>query len=135
MQNKISIQAKLGNVQYRTALSNGKHTLLADEPESEGGLATGPTPDELLAMALAACTSITLRMYSQRKNWDLGEIAVAVDMQRQEDGSAVFERKITFEKKPDAATCERLMIVADKCPVHKTLSHVNTIISSLQTAL
>ena len=86
-------------------------------------------------MALAACTSITLRMYSQRKNWDLGEIAVAVDMQRREDGSAVFERKITFEKKPDAATCERLMIVADKCPVHKTLSHVNTIISSLQTAL
>lgn len=72
MQNKISIQANLGNVQYRTALSNGKHTLLADEPESEGGLATGPTPDELLAMALAACTSITLRILQSAKKLGFG---------------------------------------------------------------
>lgn len=130
MQNKISVHAKLGAEQYKTSLTNGTHTIIADEPVTDGGLNTGPSPDELLAMALSACTGITLRMYSTRKNWDLGEINVRTTMTRNEDGTQVFEREITFENKFDEPTTERLLSVANKCPVHKTLSKSN-IINSL----
>jgi putative redox protein len=132
MQNKISVQSVQGDTAYKTVISNGRHEIVADEPVADGGLDSGPTPDELLVMALSACTSITLRMYAGRKGWNLGNIEVAVNMLRHEDGTQTFEREIRFEHAQDAATNERLLIVANKCPVHKTLSHANNITTSIE---
>lgn len=131
MENKISVQAQLDITHYKVEISNTRHTIIADEPEAVGGGDTGPSPDELVAMALSACTSITLRMYAERKGWELGKINVSTTMMRDEVGNQTFERTINFENTPDAATQERLLIVANKCPVHKTLSRGNAINSSI----
>jgi len=133
MQNNISVQAKLGITQYQVVLTSGEHIMYADEPQAKGGNNTGPTPDELLAMALSACTSITLRMYAEHKNWHLGEINVQTNLSRNEDGTQVFEREISFEHSFDEATMARLLNVANKCPVHKTLSRGNTINSTIKS--
>ena len=132
MQNNISVQAKLGMRQYQVVLTTANHSLIADEPQSKGGANTGPTPDELVAMALSACTSITLRMYAEHKNWNLGTINVQTTMIRHEDGTQTFERVISVEHQFDEATMTRLLNVANKCPVHKTLSRGNTINSTFK---
>ncbi len=132
MQNNISVQAKLGMPQYQVVLTTANHSLIADEPQSKGGANTGPTPDELVAMALSACTSITLRMYAEHKNWDLGTINVQTTMIRHEDGTQTFELIISIEHQFDEATMTRLLNVANKCRVHKTLSRGNTINSTFK---
>ncbi len=120
MEDIITVKAHLGHSAYKTVLSNGRTEIIADEPLAIGGADLGPSPHELLAMSLASCTAITLRMYTQTKNWDVGEIIVHVDINR-EDGVATFNRKIQFTNIVSEEMYTRILIVADKCPVHKTL--------------
>lgn len=127
MQNKISVRSKSGDVAYATTITDGIHTITADEPEADGGKAKGPTPDTLLVMALASCTSITLQMYAGRKGWQVGGIDVDITMHRHEDGTQSFERNIHFENTQDTQVTERMLSVANKCPVHKILSQSNQI--------
>ena len=105
------------------------HALVADEPEAVGGTDTGPTPGELVAVALAACTTITLRMYADRKGWPLETVEVSVD--RQDDvgaagagGRATPRYLCTVELAGplDEAQIARLKQVADRCPVHRQLA-------------
>jgi putative redox protein len=107
-----------GRFQAEIALRGG--SILADEPVEAGGGGTGPTPYELLSAALAACTAMTLKLYADRKAWTLPpfsvEAAHSVEAARDR-----FTRRIAFEGKLDDAQKAKLLEIADKCPVHRTL--------------
>ena len=98
------------------------HWLTADEPEENGGDDTGPSPQELLAASLASCTAITIEMYARRKGWDIGELVVDVDYEPAQRGSPTkFVMSVRMPKELPEEQRERLMQIAAKCPVHRTL--------------
>ncbi|HBR58113.1 MAG TPA: osmotically inducible protein C [Blastocatellia bacterium] len=126
---------------FTTSIKTGRHTLTADEPESVGGCDFGPSPYQLTASALAACTAMTLRMYSARKEWDMREVFVHVthDKVHAEDcqncesaGSKVdkFVRQIELIGDLDADMRQKLLEIANKCPVHRTLE-ANAVIETV----
>jgi putative redox protein len=103
---------------YAVESTARRHRLLADEPIAAGGGDGGPSPVELVATGLAACTAITLRMYAERKGWELG--AVSVDCRAwAEDGHHRFERTIGFGAPLSAEQRTRLGEIAEKTPVTK----------------
>lgn len=108
--------------QYVTKLANANHSIISDEPIDIGGNDTGMRPMELLHGALAACTSITMRMYANRKEWDLGEITVDAERIENEGEEAYITKKIAFSVDLDDAQKAKLLIIAGKCPVHKLLA-------------
>ena len=99
------------------------HRLVADEPADEGGSDRGASPTELLAASLASCTSITLLMYAERKGIDLGDLEVAVDYATPRPGASgtKIEVKIRTPAELSDDQRERLLVIAGKCPVHRTL--------------
>jgi len=98
------------------------HEMTIDEPLDTGGNDSGPSPQELLAVSLASCTAITMEMYAQRKGWDVGDIVVDVNYEPAQRGSPTrFEMVIKIPKEVPDDTRERLMQIAAKCPVHRTL--------------
>jgi putative redox protein len=99
-----------------------RHRILVDEPERKGGADSGPSPTRVLGASLAACTAITVEMYADRKGWDLGALAVEVEMEY--DGPVPSEFTVTL-RLPGGLTeeqLERLRVVAGKCPVHRALA-------------
>lgn len=109
---------------YKTELTTPiGNMLIADEPLDKGGKALGFSPKELLCAALASCTSITLRMYADHKQWDLQEIKVDVEMDRDDkNNTTAITRKLEFIGNLDDEQRKRLTQVANSCPVHKILS-------------
>ena len=117
---------------FRTEIMAKRHPLVADEPVAVGGTDTGPTPYDLLAAALGACTGMTLRMYADRKEWPLDEVTVhlkhskihAADCEEDcEDGDAKLDhmdRIVELEGDLTDEQRERLLEIADRCPVHRT---------------
>jgi len=103
-----------------TAVARG-HSWAVDEPGETGGKDSGPEPFELLCGALGACTAITVRMYAGRKGWPLERIAVTVTYDKPGDRGR-FSIAITLRGPLDAAQRERLLAIAEKCPVHQTLA-------------
>jgi putative redox protein len=98
------------------------HRITADEPRDEGGEDAGPSPQELLAASLASCTAITMEMYANRKGWDVGEVVVDVDYEPAQRGSPTrFTMDVQLPKELPEAQREKLMQIAAKCPVHRTL--------------
>jgi len=99
-----------------------RHLVVADEPTKHGGADSGPSPQELLAASLASCTAITMVMYAERKGWDIGEVAVDVDYEPAQRGSPTrFKMDVRMPKELPEDQRERLMQIAAKCPVHRTL--------------
>jgi putative redox protein len=99
-----------------------EHSLVADEPEDHGGGDAGPSPQELLAASLASCTAITVEMYANRKGWEIGDVAVDVDYEPAQRGSPTkFRMSVHLPKELPEEQRERLMQIAAKCPVHRTL--------------
>lgn len=126
------IKAVIHKEPYVTHISSETNSLIADEPIDLGGKNTGMTPTELLASSLAACTCITLRMYANRKQWNVESIETHVTISNQEDSKAtLFERTIMFTGTIDTIQRERLLDIANHCPVHKILSHTITIQTSI----
>jgi putative redox protein len=98
------------------------HELIVDEPEADGGDDDGPTPQELLAASLAACTAITLEMYAQRKGWALGPVEVECEYATPDRGApTVFTLLIRLPASCTAEQVDRLRAIAARCPVHRTL--------------
>jgi putative redox protein len=99
-----------------------KHELKADEPPDHGGDDEGPSPQELLAASLASCTAITMEMYAERKGWDIGDVTVDVDYEPAHRGSPTkFTMAVKLAKELPEEQREKLMQIAAKCPVHRTL--------------
>ena len=99
-----------------------EHRLKADEPRDQGGEDAGPSPQELLAAALASCTAVTMEMYAKRKGWDIGDISVDVDYEPAQRGSPTkFRMVMNLPKELPEEQRERLTQIAAKCPVHRTL--------------
>ena len=100
----------------------GDHTFTVDEPVEAGGQDEGPSPQELLAAALASCTAVTMEMYAQRKGWDTNGLAVAVEYTPAERGCPTkFELVLKMPAHLEEEQIERLKVIAAKCPVHRTL--------------
>ena len=100
----------------------GRHRLTADEPENHGGTDAGPNPQELLAASLASCTAITMEMYATRKGWEVGDVVVDVNYEPSQRGSPTkFQMKVQLPKELPEEQREKLMTIAAKCPVHRTL--------------
>lgn len=118
------INSFIDTAKYKVTHSNGRHQFYADEPQEKGGLDTAPTPDELLESALASCTLVTLRMYTDHKQWDVGRIDMNVSLQR-EAGKTTFTRELSFGNAITEEQKQRLIQVAKNCPVSKTLSAVS----------
>jgi putative redox protein len=98
------------------------HELKADEPRDHGGDDAGPSPQELLAASLASCTAITMEMYAERKGWNVGEVAVDVNYEPAQRGSPTkFTMDVRLPKELPEDQREKLMQIAAKCPVHRTL--------------
>jgi putative redox protein len=103
---------------HRQSIQVGHHTLVADEGPSNGGADAGPSPFGLLLSGLIACTSITLRMYADRKGWSLGTVRVDARMFRDPDGGGLrIERAIRLEAPLTDEQKGRLAEIADKTPV------------------
>lgn len=110
----VHLKNKSGFVQQ---LAARRHRFTADEPVSNGGTDTAPSPHELWLGALAACTALTLRMYSDRKAWKLGEITMDLSLTRNADGGETIERKIHLGAPLTGEQRERLAQIAEKTPV------------------
>ncbi len=121
-----------GNHRFLREVSSDEHAWLADEPKRVGGDNLGPDPYEHLLAALGTCTSMTIRMYANRKQWPLQDVNVRLAHSRRhaEDCEGcdekpqkieVLQRYVRFEGPLDAAQTQRLMEIADRCPVHRTL--------------
>ena len=108
---------------FQVAISTGDHVFLADEPISVGGGGTGPSPFDLLSAALAACTTMTLRLYADGKKWPVTRIRTAVGHQKElaDPQPDLFNVRISIEGAIDAEQRARMMEIAERCPVHKTL--------------
>ena len=114
-----SIKKDLYRIEIKSPTGN---QVIADEPLANGGKDTGFSPKELLAAALSACTSATLKMYMDRKGWEAAEIKVETEL-TQSDGKTLFTRRLEFGGSLDEAKRTRLIQVANACPVHKILSN------------
>jgi uncharacterized OsmC-like protein len=135
-----------GEGRFQQVVEAGRHRLLADEPESYGGLDSGPSPYDFLSAALGACTSMTLQLYAERKGWQLPPYTVEVrhakvhaeDCASCVEGSSgkidQFERRITFEADPGLAVTETIAEIAGKCPVHRTLEARSDIVTKVETS-
>ena len=134
------VVANLGEEGFTTQIKAGKHYLIADEPESVGGNNFGPNPYEFLSTGLAACTSMTIQMYARRKKWVIKNVETHVsyakkhmeDCENCERNSSKidsFHREISFNGDLDEKQLKRLLEIADKCPVHRTLS-TNAVITT-----
>ena len=137
------VVAEVGFGRYAQVVYDGKHRLTADEPVEAGGLDTGPSPYGLLMAALGACTSITLRMYAARKNWPLRQVAVRLrtskihaadcaDCEAKVGKVDRIEREIELKGELSAEQRQRLLEIANKCPVHETLTRRNEVVTTLR---
>ena len=120
----LSIKATNSGEHYKTIISSSVNQLIADEPINNGGTDTGFSPGELMASSLAACTCITLRMYADRKNWNLTNVETEVNLiVDNETKLSTFERKITLFGNLSDDEEQRLLAIAEKCFIHKLLTN------------
>lgn len=134
LQTEKQTVVRIGKTNYATEIAARTHTILADEPKKYGGKDSGVTPYELLLASLGSCTAITLRMYADRKQWELDEVLVHLEhfKQHAEDCNACennpkkidkFVRTIELKGSLTTEQQNRLIAIANRCPVHRTLEN------------
>lgn len=122
MGSKTSSEVVLTNKNYLAEAKTRNHFLVIDEPVASGGDDNGPTPVEYLLTAIGSCVSITLRMYAERKGWDVGKISVNISQNEKQTSEGIekwLEEEISFEKEITEDQRKRLLVIAGKCPVAK----------------
>jgi len=129
----VVLVEETGHGRFQQRVTVGGHTLTADEPESLGGLGSGPGPYDLLLAALGACSAMTVRLYAERKGWPLTHVAVRLrhdkihaqdcaDCETKGDARIdEIEKELSLEGPLDEEQRARLVEVAGRCPVHRTL--------------
>ena len=131
MADAIIVKERLGGKFTQDVTTARGHHLFADEPIDFGSSDLGPSPYELLAAGLGACTNITMRIYIERKGWSVEHLEVKVTHKKLSSAEApprdVFMREIIIKGDIDADQRARILDIADKCPVHKTLSAASEI--------
>ena len=126
------VETRLGPSGYRADVRAGEHAFVADEPASVGGTDTGPTPYDYLLGALGGCMAITLRMYADRKGWPLEGVSVRLRAARSHEadcaqcdkntvGITRVERRVELAGPLDDTQRQRLLQIADRCPLKQTL--------------
>ena len=125
--------ATFSGTNYSTEVRCGPHTVTADEPAARGGQDVGPSPSDLLSIALASCTAITLRMYAERKQWPLEGIEVEVDLHRAADKSTSMERVLKLRGPLSDEQRARLADISERTPVTLTLKSGARIRTTVQS--
>lgn len=126
------IKATIGASKYRTQIETTSHRFVADEPIDLGGNDLGPNPGEFLSAALAACTTITVKMYAERKAWNLEEAIVEVDFVRdRKENVTKFTKSVELIGDLDEDQRKRLFDIAARCPIHQALINPIEIESTL----
>jgi putative redox protein len=124
----MEVTAQKGEGKLQQVITIGRHQLLSDAPEAFGGEDSGAEPHDLLAAALAACTTLTVTMFARRKGMALEDVRVRIT-HGPKDGGYAFQRHIEYVGALGFEERQRLTDIANKCPVHKTLSgaiHIET---------
>jgi len=114
---KCNVVGAAEDPNYRQSVRCGRHEMLADERPVRGGADAGPMPFEYLLSGLGACTSITLRMYAERKGWDIGAVAVSLALRQGKEGTRSIERRVTLSAALSAEQQEKLSEICEKTPV------------------
>jgi putative redox protein len=120
-----NVEGTIGTQKYLCTISWRNGTLLMDEPENVGGQNIGPDPFSTFLASLAGCTLSTLRMYIDRKGWDIPEINISLNLSQESNGELVttITRDISFSNEVSPEIKERLLLIAEKCPVSKILKN------------
>ena len=140
------VTATAGDSGFRTEISIGHHTIVADEPLDAGGTDEGATPYELLLAAVGSCTAMTMRMYATRKGWPLERVAVhlrdhhthAADCETcdtKDVGLRRIERRVELHGPLTDEQRARLMLIADRCPVKQTVDRGIEVVTESSGAL
>jgi putative redox protein len=123
--NYVKVTVQESGPKFQNILTTGKHSIQLDLPTAKGGNDQGPNPEDLLCGALAACTSMTLRMYADKKKIPLQKVKVDVSLSKVTNENNVqvdqLERTIEIEGEVTDAQKQKLLEIADKCPIHRIL--------------
>lgn len=120
-----------GREKYKTIIRSATNEIVADEPIDLNGKDLGFDPGQLLTASLGSCTSITLRMYADRKEWNVEEISVKVTLNNEDKNNPILMRIIEIKANLDEQQKSRLLTIANACPVHKLLSKGIEIITEM----
>ncbi|HEX3735984.1 MAG TPA: OsmC family protein [Solirubrobacterales bacterium] len=116
------VARRIAGFSHEVDLGEGRE-IVVDEPAEAGGTDTGPHPSQLLATSLAGCTAITVELYAQRKGWDVDGLEVAVEMDSEGGVPARFTVEVALPDGLDEEQRRKLLVIAEKCPVHRLLAH------------
>lgn len=126
------VKGYIGKEAYKTIIEKRQHVIISDEPESLGGKDEGMSPTDLLGASLVSCSCITMRMYAERKGWEIEKIAVEVDVRIDiKSGETTIEKLVSIDGDITDDDRSRLFKIASACPVHKLLAKSATITSTL----
>ena len=133
---KIIATAEVVNTgeSYTSNIRVNQHSFIVDEPLEKGGQDIGPAPGDYLCAAVASCKAITLRMYVQRKQWNVDEIKVSVNLvlgTQMSSGNNTFYCQINFKGDLDDEQQKRLLVIANSCPLHRLLSKPSDVVTTI----
>jgi putative redox protein len=116
------VTARSDAAAYHVVIGDGRHEWAADTVPGNGGADSGPDPESLVLGALGACTAITLRMFAARKQWPLQGVEVQLRYSRRDAGGTAIERSIQLQGELDDTQRQKLLEIAEKCPIHRLLT-------------
>ena len=132
--NDNEILVSIGKTPYTTTITHWSNTIIADEPEELGGQDEGFNPSALLLSALGSCKAMTVKMYADRKKWDLEEVSIKLSyesLKSELQQTTYIKCHISFKGDLDNIQKDRLLQISEKCPIHKIMSNPIIISSNL----